>query len=242
MKNMKIIRFILSVVGLFFLAAGVTLLWGKWLPWYSSYLLGSTLIAYSIAILWTAAVESYKALLGGGLSCVITFGGSAIYALRLGHLWIGQMFLYVAVISLWFFYVGLKAEHKSRDPLSYSLRWLFSIVMTIALIEGIYLLIPLPFRFAWVLIPDHAVIYGWMLVGGSLFFGWSLLRPKWENGYPALYALIAYDLLLIGPFLRLFRAPVPVVIIPFYLWAAVIVILGSGIWSITELCKRLFRK
>ena len=239
---MQVIRAIVIFIGLCFLLVGMSLMWGIWLPWHTSFLLGATLLAYAIATLWIGVVRSYHALVGGGVSLVLTFGGAAIYTLRVGGGWYGQLFLYLAILALWLFFFGLTLPRKREDRLPISVRLLFGIVTTLALIEGVYLIIPLPFRFAWLLNPEEAIIYGWMLIGGSLFFGWCLLKPTWENGYPALYALFAYDLLLIGPVIRLLKEPTPVVVVPFYLWSMILVILGTGIWSGVALGKRLFRR
>jgi hypothetical protein len=240
LSKMQVIRVIVIFIGLCFLIVGAALIWGLVTPWYTSFLLGSTLLAYALATLWIGVVQSYRALVGGGLSLVLTFGGCAIHALQLGQMWYGQTFLYLAIISLWIFFFGLTLPRKKEELLPPSARWLFGIVMTLALLVGIYLIIPLPFRFAWLLRPEQSIIYGWMLIGGSLFFGWSLLKPTWENGYPVLYALLGYDLLLIGPALRLIRQPAPVTVIPFYLGALIIVVLGTGTWTTIVLCKRFF--
>ncbi|MCH9625669.1 MAG: hypothetical protein S4CHLAM123_08470 [Chlamydiales bacterium] len=235
-------RAIIIFIGILLLCAGVALMGGVWTPWYTSFLLGATVFCYAFAALWIGVTKSYRALVGGGVSLLLTFGGCAIYSLRVGEVWYGQIFLYLAIVTLWIFFFALNLPKKKQEPLPASARLLFGIVMTLALLEGVYLIIPLPARFAWLLNPDQAVIYGWMLIGGSLFFGWALFRPVWENGYPALYSLFAYNLLLIGPALRLVKQPSSVAVIPFYLAMLILVVLVTGVWSGAILYKRLISR
>lgn len=238
---MQFIRAIILILGFCFLLSGVSLMWGVWAPWYTSFLIGSTLFAYAIATLWIGVIQSYHALVGGGLSLALTFGAIAIYSLQKGAGWYGQVFLYLAIIALWIFFFGLTLPKKMEEKLPLSVKWLLGTLATFALLEGIYLIIPQPFRFAWMLRQEQAIVYGWMLIGGSLFFGWVMLKPTWENGYPALYALLVYDILLVGPVIHLFF-DTALVVVPFYLWSMLIILLGSGIWGAVCLLQRLFRR
>lgn len=245
---MGFVRVLIFLVGLFFLAFGMTLLWG--FPgvggfWLQSYFMGAVFIGYAIATLWIAVTKTYRALVGAGISGIVTFGGCALYILRLarfqeGYFRAGEVALYLAVLSIWLLFLGQKFSKKKKDRLPLSVQCLFGLVFTIALLEGVYLVIPLPFHFAWVLPSEYAVIYGWLLIGGSLFYAWGLIQPIWENGYPQLYALLAYDLLVIGPLLTLFREGLPVAVVPFFLWSALATVVISVIWVLFELSRRFF--
>lgn len=245
---MQLIRVLVILLGLFFLLLGMILLWG--MPrfptsWLNAYLIGATLIAYAVPLLWIGVTETYKALLGGGLSIMISFGGMGIFLLRLslkmsGVHQLGEFCLYLAVLAIWFFFLGLKIPKKKSDRIPLTTQLLFAISMTVALLEGLYLIIPMPGHFPWLLTPELSVLYGWILIGSSLFFGWGLLQPIWENGYPLLYALLIYDALLIGPLLNLFKQPPQVAVVPIFLWFALIIVGGSGIWAFLELIGRFF--
>jgi len=203
------------------------------------------LMAYAIPTLWIGVTRTYKAFVGGGLCVIVTFGGVGLYLLRLslevsGVMQAGKFCLYIALLAIWFLFLGLKVPKRKPDRLPLSTQWLFAIVVTVALLEGLYLLVPLPGHFPWLLIPEFSILYGWILIGGALFFGWSLVQPIWENGYPLLYGLLVYDALLIGPSLSLLKEPAQVAVVPFYLWFTIIMVVGSGLWALFELIGRFF--
>lgn len=243
-----LIRWIVFLIGLFFLLFGALLLSGiqsETLSWPNSYLLGATLIAYAIATLWIGVMQAFRALVGAGLCGALTFGAIGLFLLRLSHenpetLQAGEFSLFLAIFSLCFLLLGLKVTPKKADRLPLTTQWLFGLVLISALIEGLYLIVALPGHFPWTISAEFAVVYGWILIGSTLFFGWSLLQPTWENGYPLLYALLVYDALLIGPLLSFLRDPADVEINSLYLWFAIIFLAVSGIWTLIELTSRFF--
>ncbi|MEZ5314627.1 MAG: hypothetical protein R3E91_00195 [Chlamydiales bacterium] len=245
---MQIIRGIVITTGLFFLLLGVLLMSGMSNApgiWLNNYLIGATISAYAISILWVAVTETYKAFIGGGISIMIALGGGGLSLLHLstetrGMMYLGELCLYTAILFIWFFFLGLKFSKKSTHSLPSTTRWLFGLMFTVVLIEGLYLIVPIPGRFPWLLSQEFSIFYGWILMGSSLFFGWSFIQSSWDNGYPLLYSLIVYNMLLIGPLLSLLKSSFQVTVIPFYLWFSIIVIIGSGIWAIFELINRFF--
>lgn len=241
-----LVRLVVFLVGLLFLLLGVIFMWGISQFsnfWLNAYLFGATLMAYAIPLLWIGVTRSYKALAGGGLALFVTFGAIGLYLLRLhveGLIHIGEISLALALLGLWFLIVGIKIAHTKKDRLPVSTQWLMALVLTIALIQGLFLIVPLPTHFPWMLSNELSVIYGWVLIGASLFFGWTLFEPIWENGYPLLYAILVYDALLIGPFLSLLNPSSKGAIAPLYLWMAVTIVMGSGVWALLELIGRFF--
>ncbi len=245
---MLVIRILLSLLGLFFLLVGISLLF--FFPtfptsWIDGYLLGATFTAYAIATLWIASTQTYKALLGAGIAATLTFGGSGLYLLQLSKKMPalqmeGEAILYLSVLSLWLFFLGLKVSHRKPDSLPVSLQSLFGLVFTFALLEGLHLVLPSPAHFPWLLTPEFSVLYGWVLIGGSLFFGWALVQATWENAYPLLYGLVFYNALMIGPYFGMLKEGSEISVNPFYLWLAIGATLITGGWSIFELIRRFF--
>lgn len=100
---MHIIRWIVIIAGLFFLLLGMLFMWGtpKFpIAWLNTYLVGATMTAYAIATLWIGVTATYKALVGGGLCMLVTFGGMGLYFLRLslqipGLMQVGEFCLYI---------------------------------------------------------------------------------------------------------------------------------------------------
>ena len=61
----------------------------------------------------------------------------------------------------------------------------------------------------WEVPPEVARIYGWAFLGASTYFLYSLLVPVWSNAAGQLLAFLAYDLVLIPPFIAHFRHVTP---------------------------------
>lgn len=245
---MPIVRGIIILAGLLFLLLGmlfmlgISKLTGEWL---NSYFIGACLLAYAIPTLYIGITQAYKALVGGALNVIVTFGMVGLFILRLSAEMpeiarLGEGALYIAILAVWLFLLGLRVKTRKDDRLPISTQWLFAVVFTIALAEGLFLLVPIPGHFPWLLTPELSVIFGWVLVGGALYYGWCMVCPIWENGYPGLYGLIVYSGLLIGPYLSLLGGT-DVAVIPLYLWLAIIVSAGTGIWAIVELLRRYLR-
>ncbi len=45
-----------------------------------------------------------------------------------------------------------------------------------------------------------SVIYGWVFLGASAYFLYGVLRPSWQSAQGQLLGFLAYDLVLIQPF------------------------------------------
>jgi hypothetical protein len=46
-----------------------------------------------------------------------------------------------------------------------------------------------------------SVVVGWMFLGAAFYFFYALLRPSWVNSAGQLAGFLAYDVVLIVPFL-----------------------------------------
>jgi len=55
--------------------------------------------------------------------------------------------------------------------------------------------------FPWALNPDSSVLFGCIFIGDAFYFLHGLLYPRWHNARGQLLSFLAYDLVLIGPFL-----------------------------------------
>ena len=57
--------------------------------------------------------------------------------------------------------------------------------------------------FPWDLNPDSSVLFGCIFIGDAFYFLYGLIQPRWQNAFGQLLSFLAYDLVLIGPFLGL---------------------------------------
>ena len=83
---------------------------------------------------------------------------------------------------------------------------LFAVVLVLA---GCMILLQIPNAFAWKLIPTSSILIGCFFLAASCYFLYGLLRPSWQNACGQLWAFLAYDLVLIIPFLLRFASVSP---------------------------------
>ena len=72
------------------------------------------------------------------------------------------------------------------------------------------------------------MLYSWVFLGAAVYFGSSLIRPLWANGRGQLMGFLAYDLVLIGPFLRHFGKVDPALWINLVVYTTVLASRRSG--------------
>jgi hypothetical protein len=91
-----------------------------------------------------------------------------------------------------------------------------------------------PTIFPWPLNPDSSVLFGCIFLGDACYFLDGLLVPRWHNARGQLLSFLAYDLVLIVPFLALFSSVKPVHRLSLVLYVAVL--LYSGVLAAHYLC------
>lgn len=84
--------------------------------------------------------------------------------------------------------------------------------------------------FPWPLRPDSSTLFGCIFLGDACYFFYGLLVPRWQNAYGQLLSFLAYDLVLIVPFLELFASVSPERRLSLILYVAVL--LYSGMLAI----------
>ena len=57
--------------------------------------------------------------------------------------------------------------------------------------------------FPWKLNPDSSVVFGCIFLGDAFYFLYGMFRPNWHNALGQLLSFLAYDLVLIFPFIDL---------------------------------------
>ncbi len=199
------------------LAAGFVLRWSAvtelW-PWpdgrYSFLFVGSILAAVAAAVAWIWWVDDVGMLAPGALNLTVTLGGSAAHLARLAGRRDESDLLVTAVVlgagavasaALWWW--TRRFEPRDDRPLPTAARVAF-VAFTVALVAaGIALITGAERLFPWELRDDTAVLFGWIFLGDACFFAYGVVRPRWAYAGPQLLAFLAYDLVLLGPFLAL---------------------------------------
>lgn len=201
---------LLLALGFIFRAPIATALW-PWPDGRLSYLfVGSIFAAASAAALLIGWTGEPGALPAGALNVfVIGLCFSFVFfqlAAREDHLNLipyGLVSILIAVSSgIAFLWSRRLPIHDPRlTPLL--VRISFGIFVVVLILSGIALILRFPI-FPWTLTPDSSVLFGCIFIGDAFYFLHGLLVPRWHNARGQLLSFLAYDLVLIGPFLGLF--------------------------------------
>lgn len=215
---MKIIRLLTLIGGVVILAlsAGfvfrlplVTQIW----PWedgrYSYLFIGSILAAVGVAALWIGWKEEFGALAAGALNVFVIALTVSIYffqlAVRDGRtnlIPFGLVSVLMALASGASFLWSRKLPLHDSRPTPPLVKISFGIFITALFLAGGALILRMPI-FPWALNPDSSVIFGCIFLGDAFYFLYGLFRPSWHNALGQLLSFLAYDLVLIVPFIGL---------------------------------------
>ncbi len=223
------IRIILIIGGLLMLilAAGYAFRWSwaisTWL-WSDSPLsytfIASMQAAIAAAMLWIGISGEFSALAAGALNLIVMMGGLAIsfafMSRQSAYGFLGNYALVCGVFAViniplfvWSRRIPLRATHPTPWPvrLSYVIFIIFLLAVGLALILRAPNIMPWPMTaITQATAKDDSVVFGWMFLGDAFYFVYALLYPQWRLASAQLWSFLAYDLVLLGPFLKLLYA------------------------------------
>jgi len=216
---MKTIRTLTLIGGLviFLLAFGfifrVPLMLGIW-PWqdgrYSYLFIGSILAAVSAAALWIGWTGELAALPAGSLNVFVIAFTTSIYFFKLvsqgrtGILIVAIASLLAALTSGVAFFWSRRLPLTDSRPTPMPIRISFGIFIATLIFAGGALILHQPI-FPWDLNPDSSVVFGCIFLGDAFYFLYGLYRPHWGNACGQLLSFLAYDVVLMVPFVLLFN-------------------------------------
>lgn len=174
--------------------------------------LSSIAAAIAAPQIWIALTGKVATAAGGALNLAVCFTGIACYLFTQhqadpanARLLPATIILGVsALANLGVFLATRKIPFEDPRPLPMPVRISFGIFIVALWLVGGSLIQLRPNILPWDMTPQGSVIYGWIYLGASIYFLYALARPKWENATGQLLGFLAYDLVLIGPFLLRF--------------------------------------
>ena len=211
------ISLVITGVALLVICAGfymqnetVMALW-PWADGRLSYIfIASILAAIATPVLWMGLSGELAAMRGGaldfgmtylGLSATLLLAGSAANELISVPFYL-SITLAALVFNLWLFWGTRTLTFSDQRPVPMLVRLSF-IVFTLVLIGvGIALIMRVPAVFPWPLKPQSSIVFGWIFLGAAMYFLYGSIRPVWGNVCGQLIGFLAYDLILIIPFIQ----------------------------------------
>lgn len=189
--------------------------WFLWEEGRLSYLfIGSMQAAIAAAMIWIGLTKAWHMIVAGAINLFVMMGGLAIYLLGSATLpdppfpvttkvWIyGAVALFFALFNLWLLFWARQFPETDYRPMPIGLRLAFGIFVAALIAVGVAMVMQVEGIFPWPLKPETSVVFGWMFLGDAFYFLFALLQPRWGNASTQLWSFLAYDLVLIGPFLQ----------------------------------------
>lgn len=199
-----------------------------------SYLfIGSILAAVSAAALWIGWTGEFGALAAGSLNILVIAATTSFYFFHLAVQGDRPNMIPFGISALIMAAMGGAAFLWSRGlpladarPTPRLVRVSFEIFIAALILAGGALVFRSPV-FPWAVDPDSSVIFGCIFLGDACYFLYGLFRPVWHNALGQLLSFLAYDLVLIVPFLLLFKTVAPGYLLNLLAYVAVLVYSGG---------------
>lgn len=169
--------------------------------------IGSIIVAAGASALWCLWTRAYGAVAGIALDylCIavpmfiftlqVARGSSALIAFALSLAAIGVVGLFMYLYTRRF---PLPAQPRLPRPVHIA----FAVFVVVLVLIGGALILRTPNILPWNVTSTVSVLYGWLYIGAAAYFAYALIRPGWYNAGGQLAGFLAYDLVLIVPFVQ----------------------------------------
>lgn len=229
---------LIFAVGFFLQVPAFTRLWP--LPYTSGMsfiFIASIAAAAGASTLWCVITREDAGIAGVALDYVAIFIPLAVLMFQLaggrsnsplttfGLICIGQLAVGLALLA-W----SLRRPVRDRRPVPRIVRVSFGVFIVALIIAGGQMVLKNTHIMPWQISTDATIVYGWMFLGAAAYFAYGFLRPGWHNAGGQLAGFLAYDLVLIIPFLQ--RLPTVGPDLRINLIVYIIVLVYSGLLAI----------
>ena len=226
-------------------ARGVPEVVGFW-PYSTTYGLATIFIASMFTaigapIIWIGLSGDLAAIRPGAVNIIavgVGLGGQATWKIAFeassDKLMIFAIVVWVVVVAVGVMVVLARTERwRDPRPTPWLVRIAFGIFTFVLLVAG-GLLVQRIQIFPWVLDRDSAFAFGIMFLGAAAYFVYGLVEPVWSNAKGQLIGFLAYDAVLLVPYLTLWPSTVGDQQRGLTVYLAALVI--SGVIAIWHLC------
>jgi hypothetical protein len=169
--------------------------------------LASIVAAIALPALWIGLSGELRAIEAGALDLAVTYAGMVAYVLTLlgdpGQPELGgyvAAFAALGLFSLAAYLWSRRIPRRDPRPMPTPVRISFAVLACALIGFGTALLFGAEV-FPWQLSDESSVMFGLIYLGAAVYFLHGIARPSWSNAAGQLIGFLAYDLVLIGPFL-----------------------------------------
>lgn len=200
---------------LYFQASWVTSLW----PWpeagMSFVFLASIMAAIAAPSIWIGLTGELAVFAGVGINTMFVNLCLGAYLLWRRFHWndnvAGAVTFSVVGFALGaaFFLWSRRLPVRDPRPMPPLVRRAFVAFTLILIGAGGALALQLQHVFPWDLQPASSTIFGFIFLGAATYFMHAIAHPRWAFGVVPLWAFLAYDVVLLGPYSRMLVGPAP---------------------------------
>ncbi|MDX2139032.1 MAG: hypothetical protein SF123_13165 [Chloroflexota bacterium] len=170
--------------------------------------IGSIYAAAVASTLWCLWSREDGAIAGVALDYVAIFLPVGIFVLqisggRMAQVTFAMVAMAGALFGLALVAWSIRLPIRDPRPMPRLVRWSFGVFVIALVIVGGQMVLKMPNVLPWNVNTVGQVIYGWMFIGAAAYFAYGVLRPSWHNAAGQLAGFLAYDVVLIIPFLLL---------------------------------------
>jgi hypothetical protein len=170
---------------------------------------GSILLAASASTGWCLLLRSDRAFVGVALDYLaILVPLVVVTAVRLVDdggadlVGFGAMCLVSLVFGAVLLRVAARRPWRSEQRTPALVRWSFAAFVAALVVVGGMLVVRVENVMPWPVTPELSTMFGFMFLGAAVYFAYGVADPHWENAAPQLAGFLAYDVVLVGPFLE----------------------------------------
>lgn len=168
--------------------------------------IASIFAAAGASTLWCIAAREDGALAGVALDYMLIFAPTGVFVFQIARSTALTVFGIVCVIGALFglgmFLWSYRIPIRDARPMPRLVRSAFVFFIIALIIVGVQMVLKVPNIMPWSITAQASVIYGWFFLGAAAYFAYGLLRPSWHNSAGQLAGFLAYDVVLIVPFLQ----------------------------------------
>jgi hypothetical protein len=195
--------------------------------------ISSIMAAIAAPILWIGLSGESGAAAGGAINLGVTFAGASVFLFQLyagsgeGHLLrFAVACAIIALLNVAILIWSLRQPIRDTRPMPLPVKISFGVFAVVLTAVALALILQAPTIFPWPLDPRSSVLFGWIFMGAMTYFVYAILRPSWHNTKGQLLGFLAYDLVLIVPYVRHFANVKPEHLLSLVIYLTVIVYSG----------------
>lgn len=210
-----------------------TMLWPVAAGPLSNIFVASILAAIGVPALWIAWANERRALAAGAIDLAVTNAGTSAAGVWFYMTTGNRAILVVAactaglfVLCIALFRYGHVVPFRDTRPMPRTVRVAFAIFAALLAVTATALLAVRPNTFPWPLSAENSVIYAFIFYGAMAYFLYGVAYPVCGNASGQFLGFLAYDLVLVPPFLRHFATVKPEMQASLTVYTAVLVASG----------------